>query len=121
MIQRAHRVEQMREHPRAGVDAGVRLVERRVGMADRHDDAARDEAPNRVERARQFGRERDQSKRAHREHSLECVAARFEIELRMRAEAMRRNERPFEMHPENRGASAEPSRCEFSIALAIDS
>ena len=51
MIQRAHRVEQMREHPRAGVDAGVGLVERRVGMADGHNDAARDEAPNRVERA----------------------------------------------------------------------
>ncbi len=81
MVQRAHRIEQMREHPRAGVDAGIRLVEGRVGMADGNDHVARGKSANRVDCSRQLGRERDQSKRAHREHSLEGVAARLEVEL----------------------------------------
>ena len=51
MVQRAHRVEQMREHPGAGVDAGVRLVEGRVGMADGDDYVARGQPANRVESA----------------------------------------------------------------------
>ncbi len=73
------------------------------------------EAANRVDCAGQLGRERDQSKRAHREHSLEGVAARLEIERRMRAEAERRNERTFEMHPENRGGIGGVVAREFSI------
>ncbi len=89
VIQRTHRIEQMREHPRAGFDTGVRLVESRVGMADGDDHIARGQAANRVEPADQLRRQRDQAQRAHREHSLESVAARLEVEWRMRAEALR--------------------------------
>ena len=121
MVQRAHRVEQMREHPRAGVDAGIGLLEGRVGMADGNDHVARGEFANRVECAGQLGRQRDQSKRAHREHSLEGVAMRLEIKRGMRAEAVRRDERAFKMHPENGGAVGGVIACEFSNAVAIES
>jgi hypothetical protein len=93
----------MREHPSTGGDAGVGLLESRVGMTDGDDHGARGKASNRVESAGQLGRQRDQSKRAHREHSLEGVAVRFEVERGMRAEPERRNERTFEMHAENGG------------------
>ena len=72
-------------------------------MADGDDHGARSKAPNRVDSAGQLGRERDQSKRVHREYSFEGLAARFEVERGMRAEPERRNERTFEMHPENGG------------------
>ncbi len=111
MVQRAHRIEQMREHPGAGVDAGVRLVERRVGMADGDDHVARGQTANRVESARQFGRESDQPKRVHREHSLEGVAARLEVERGMRAQSERREI----------AAASDSSLREFSNALAIES
>src|ERR1700691_5904112 len=93
----------MREHPGAGRYAAVGLVERRVGVADGDDDVARSEAANRVESTGQLWREREQSKRAHREHLLESIAARLEVEGGMRAEAVRRNKRAFEMHTENGG------------------
>ena len=68
--------------PRARVDAGVGLIERRVGMADGNDDVSRGESANRVDCSWEFGRERDQSKRAHRKHTLESVAMRLEVKRR---------------------------------------
>src|SRR5438128_3423940 len=71
-------------------------------MPDRNHYLARDQTADRVESARDFRRERDQLERSHREDSFKRIAAWLEIELRMRAKSIRGNERPFEMHAENR-------------------
>src|SRR5208283_3744513 len=68
-----------------------------------NDDVTRGKATDRIKSAGQLGRQRDQSKRVHREYSLEGFAARFEIEPEMRPEAKRRDERTLEMHPEDGG------------------
>ena len=51
MIHRAHRIEEVGEHPRAGGDAGVCFVEGGVGVTDRNDHAACGEAHRRFDRA----------------------------------------------------------------------
>jgi len=51
MIQRAHRMNRCVNIRAPASDAGVRLVKRRVGVADGDDDVARGHTANRVEAA----------------------------------------------------------------------
>ena len=55
----------------AAVEGGVRLLRRRVGVAARDGDAAREERVDQLERAGQLGRERHDSHRPGREQPLE--------------------------------------------------
>ena len=59
MAERRHPIEQMRRLPRARVDRRARLRQRRARMPERHTTAARHEVRDQIERALQFGRERD--------------------------------------------------------------
>ena len=52
VVERRHRVEQVGDEPDPGVEAGRGLLERRVAVAGRDDDAARDQRRDDVERAR---------------------------------------------------------------------
>ena len=59
VVERAHRVEEVRADAGAGVEGGPRLVVRRVGVADRGDDAGVGELPHGLDPAGQLGREGD--------------------------------------------------------------
>src|SRR5712691_5514897 len=57
MVERTHRVEEVRDHAGAAIECGVRLLGRRVTVAARHGDAAGDEDVDQLERAGQLRRE----------------------------------------------------------------
>src|SRR5208283_5499066 len=109
MMKRRHRVEQMGEHGGAGVQAGDGLRVAGVGMADRDDDVASDEATDRVERTIEFGSQRDEAQGPECERAFEWLALRQQIERRMSPAPRGRDERTLEMHPENRGAARLPA------------
>src|SRR6266852_2370513 len=104
MVKRTHRVEYMREHPRARLDAGHRLLIGCIGMSDRNGDATLGQHANRVERPFEFRCERYQLEGLELEHPFERLALRQEIQRRMYTQPPRRDERTFEMHSENRRA-----------------
>ena len=59
VVERAHRVEEVRAEAGTRVEGGPRLVVRRVGVADRGDDAGVGELPHGLDPAGQLGREGD--------------------------------------------------------------
>ena len=85
MVKRGHRVEQMGEHARARVDAGEGLLVGRVGMADRDHDTAGGQRADGVERAVEFGSERDQLQGLEASDAFERLALRQQIQRRMHA------------------------------------
>ena len=100
--ERAHRVEEVRDGVDAALEGGVRLVTGRVGVPERDGDAALLEQVDQLEGAGQLGRERDQPHRAGGQQSLEERGIGVAPELGgMRAEALGREERPFEVDAED--------------------
>ena len=116
MVQRRHRVEQMGEHPRAGVDRGQRLIVGRVGVADRNDDAAGGQRADGVECAIEFGREGNQLEGLEAADALEGVTLRQEIQRWMYTAARGRDKGPFEMHPED-GRAGEIAAAAMGCAI----
>ncbi len=104
MQQRAHRVEEVGDAAGAGVERGVRLRDGCVGVAERHDDAAREQHVDERARAGELRCERHQPHGAGVEQALEQrqvgVAARRRF---VGAETVGREERAFEVHAEDPG------------------
>ncbi len=94
----------MGKHARARGDSGLGLGQGRVGVADRDDYTTRAKAPDRVQRSVQFRCERDQPEGSESQHEIERAAARLQIKRGVRSETGGRDERPLEMHPQNRSA-----------------
>ena len=120
VIERPHRVEEMRDHARAAVERRGRLLRRRVAVPARDGDAARDEVVDQLERAGQLRRQRHHPHRPRGEQPLEQRSVGIAPAVRrMRAEPPRREERPLEVHAED--ARARPDHAGTSASAASKS
>ena len=104
--ERAHGIEHVGDGANAPVEGRVRLGRRRVAVAERDRDATRMEEVDEGERSGKLRCEGDEPDLARLEQALEQRSIRIApARRRMCPEALRRDERPFEMHPEDAGAA----------------
>ena len=102
VIDRAHRVEQVRPHRRARRDRRPRLFIGRVGVAHRGDNARVDDSPDGRQRADPLRRQSDHPNRrtAHRENTVEFFGIRVAHQRRLvRTTPLGGQPRAFQMNP----------------------
>ena len=102
VAERPHRVEEVGDAVHAAVERRIRLLGGRVAVAERDGDPAREQAVDHLAGAGKLGGKRHQPHRPRVEQAVEQrhvgVTAGFR---NMRAEAARREKRPFEVHAED--------------------
>ncbi len=106
MVERRHRVEQMRAEADAGLDGSTTLLVGGVGVAGRNDNARASEGPECLQPARQFGGHGDQAARVGQERP-NIVRGWLDHETGVvAAPPLRVQERSFEVRPQHAGAVA---------------
>jgi hypothetical protein len=99
-----HGVERVRQNRGAAIEGLPRQVEPGIRVPDGHDDARRDQAVDRIERAGQFGCDRDLPERAVgclQQRVDGCRVGLDEVCGLVRPPVQRRKERPLEMRPQD--------------------
>ncbi len=111
VVQRRHRVEQVRSGPRPVQERDSPLIPARAGMAERHHHSLLAEPLYDLQGPGQLGRERQHP---HRPQPQECLdlgpARRSQVLDRMRAVVARGEPRPLQVHSERPGAPGRPLR-----------
>ena len=105
VVERAHRVEQVRDAPHAEIEGLVRLLGARVRVAGRDRDLASEQAFDHRARAGKLRRQRHQSDGTRVEEALEQLEIRVPPRRSgMDPEAQGRQERPFEVRAQDAGS-----------------
>ncbi len=105
VMQRRHRVEQVRETACAVLERGDRVVVGRERVAELHAHAARGHLADDLDVARDFRRERDDADRRDRQVLEHLVEHGRHGRVGLRAELAGVDVRPFEMHAEHAGTA----------------